>query len=254
MSEPEMEMVPVPRSRRNRHIEYLPHEMAQQLQTLRQDAIEELKDKFADRVSLLSDDIKDSVLSDTRVESSELLRGLDMHTADIEAHCAQLKEQIQADRYDGELPIIEIPNGHVIPIAQFEIDTLHRNGLGEAFRIQVAPIEDAVAGFFTELKSFVLHRLAGNFFFPRIDALVGGLNGSGTTLPVTVYSNTTSGARVEYSPAYFIAFTALAAPTSPARGVVAPGRYIFKLAKGGNHMYDGGVFDIPHSFAIHLDV
>ena len=110
----------------------------------------------------------------------------------------------------------------------------------------------AIESFVTELTPFLSQRVVGDAF-ARASAAVGGISGPPHMLTVTV-STHTQGARVSYSPSYFFSYAVLASPTSPVRGVILPGRYIFMISTPGVSKADKGIFDIPPIFNIDLQV
>ncbi|MEW7849663.1 hypothetical protein AB2N08_13265 [Massilia aurea] len=214
-----------------------------------------LTEGLSDIVEPIVDEIRTDLASEKPTDSVYLLRGLGIYTADIEQNCSELKRQVLNNRYEQYLHAVVLSDQSVVPIADALVERISEFTTPPAFQLDRAPTEQVLDGFYKALKSFVLRRLIGQFMFPRMDALVGGpMFSGGTMLSVKVTSKLTSGARVEYSPIYYIAFTVLAAPTSPVRGLIPPGRYIFKLTTIINDLYDRGIFDVPHDFDIRLNV
>lgn len=180
----------------------------------------------------------------------EALRSLRIPTADIEHNCDQLRSQVEADRYSGTLLCQRIGESSFVPISDTEVagnEEHYRKRLGQD--VNFLPTEEAVNNFCNELNRFLTQRVAGQGgYIPPAKSVIGLPPGM---LPVRVFSPT-FGARVSYSPAYFINYITLSAPTSPVTGAILPGRYIFMLSINFSRKFDQGVFDIPPSLDINL--
>lgn len=215
------------------------------------------KEHFLDDASAIVKELKESILQQEIPLAVDNLRALAVQTADIESNCAQLKKQVAEDRFEGRLACLRTGEGPFIPVSDSEFfgnTKLYNDLPHDVFTL--IDTEMAVDNFCDELTPFLTQRLAGQAYLPRADALVGGTSGGGgmnNLLPIRVFSPTI-GARVSYSPAYFISYIVFSAPTSPAIGMVAPGRYIFMLTMNNSDLFDRGVFDVPLTFDIPLAV
>lgn len=203
-----------------------------------------------------------NLLSQVENKSSldfDSLRSTGIYCADIEENLETLLRQ--ACHYD-ELGIGGHPcllhDGMCIPIADKELAPGHR--VTEHAMTHTRWGSEVVVMSFTRafsrssqaLRSFIVRRLAAKRF--QKFAAAGGIGGSNNMIPIDVHSPTV-GARVSYSPSYFINFTVLSSPTSPASGMVHPGRYVFMLTtRGPTNAIDQGMFNIPPDNQIHLSV
>jgi hypothetical protein len=194
------------------------------------------------------DDLKAAILDKARPMSFEDISGLGVPTADIERDCETLKEQIEPDGLNGSHPCREISPGVVVPI--------DRSG-AMASSHQLPEMRwlsntEAVNAFGRELVPFLIQRVAASAYFP-MRGIAGGMSPTPLMLPVTV-SAITLGARVSYSPSYFVNYQTLASPTSPVYGVLLPGRYIFMISTAGSKQYDQVLFNVPPDLTIPLNV
>lgn len=178
------------------------------------------------------------------------LRALDVPTADIERNCEQFRHQLLKDPFEGRHPCFRNEDGHAVPLAHNLFATPLEQKIGET--AEFVSSEEAVDGFTSELTPFLAQRVVGDAFV-RSSMLVGGFGGTPHMLTIRVTSRT-PGARVEYSPAYFISYAVLSAPTSPVKGAILPGRYIFMISVLGSSSFDKGVFDIPPHFDVDLNI
>lgn len=219
----------------------------------RQGTFETLKQEVADAVVDVVAEIRRDLLgSSDEGSSAEALHSLRIPTHDVEKNCDYLRDQLNADRFQGRLLCRKIGDLPYVPVSDTEYwlnEAAYADGLQHDVRW--LPTDEAVDGFLKELESFLLQRIAGSIYLPERILDFGGLISAPTMLSVNVASHT-SGARVEYSPAYFHQYIVLSAPTSPVSGMVLPGRYIFLISKRATKKYDKGVFDIPPSFSIQL--
>ncbi len=174
------------------------------------------------------------------------------HTADIEDSVEKISNLFQYwnRRSHRVVQCIQIDNSFV-PVS-FDEALLHRYARTNAAAISVVSINSAILGVREQLIEFLATRIAMEHIAKK--RLSGGMSNTPNFLSITVSSQAV-GARVSYSPSYFINYLPLAAPTSPVQGIVLPGRYIFRLTKPGpQHLVDQQVFDIPPSFNISLMV
>ena len=218
------------------------------------DALTAEAQPFAERVSQL---LVEQLHDHERRLVFEPLRQLDRPTADIEDNLEKLHGQLREARLDGRDRLTCAPIGNeMIPLSTEE---LWRQQPSQSITVPedrlrwTVPIEHALAGVKRQLSDFLARRLAGSHYF-AIRGLTGGMGSTRHMLAVTVHSRTI-GARVSYSPSYFVNYVALAAPTTPVRGMLDPGRYIFMLTSPGPlRITDNQVFDVPPSFDITLMV
>jgi hypothetical protein len=180
------------------------------------------------------------------------LRSVIAHTADIEDSVEKISDLIQYwNRRGGKvIQCIEIDNA-LIPTS-FNEALSHHYARTNTAAIFVVGINSALHGIREQLIKFLTVRIATEYIAKQ--RFSGGMNNTPNFLSIMVSSQAV-GARVSYSPSYFINYLPLAAPTSPVQGIVPPGRYIFRLTKPGpQHLVDQQVFDIPPSFNISLMV
>ena len=215
-------------------------------------AMSDLAQELEGIVDPTVESIKGNILRKKQNQVIDVLRDLDIYSADIEHHCSQLARQLMQNSHDGHLISLKTPNGSVVPIS--DASAGHLKEISLFFETGLATTEHAVAGFAAELKLFIVKRMVGQFFFPHEEQIIDdGADHRHGSLPIHVHS-LQSGARVDSSPAYFIDFKDFSSPTSPAKGSLVPGRYIFRISTGTGEFYDRGVFDVPDSFNIQLTV
>lgn len=236
--------------RRQEDIVVAMHAVRSSLRNFHSEAIQHTVHIFESTAVKIVDRLTRAILNKNEDVQFDELRSLEVPTADIERNCEQLKLQIANDRFDGKQPCQRIGETTFVPIAY------------DAFTSPIVDVdldsttwasnEEAVGGFASELTPFLTQRVAGEAFAP-IRAMVGGIGGTPFMLSVTV-STYTQGARVSYSPSYFISYMTLASPTSPVKGLILPGRYMFMISERGSNSFDKGVFDVPPHFDIDLQV
>lgn len=224
-------------------------EIDDELSTIPERVFTHLVHKVSSATTIIVKQIRNTILGATDEGTLEALRSLGIPTADIEHDCEQLRSQVEADRYSGRLVCQSIGQGPFVPISDAELMANERYYHQQSEHdVRLLSTEEAVDNFCNELNPFLAHRVAGRGYFPLAQSIVGGPS---QMLPIKVFSPT-SGARVSYSPAYFINYITLAAPTSPVLGSILPGRYIFMISTAYGKKFDQGVFDIPPSFNINL--
>lgn len=217
-------------------------------------AFKSLRDYTAKLLTPITDEIAKNILARNSRGATSALRALGVATADVEEDCDQLINQVRFDSFGGALYCLKLRNGTSVPVSDSQRHLLiDDQNLINFPSLQTEPIQKAVQNFCGELKAFLAQRLAiGNLFAPPVPP--ANLNAQPPrTLPVRVFSQTT-GARVSYSPAYFIHYVVLGSPTSPAVGTLLPGRYIFQITSSQTKTFDPGVFDIPPQFDVNLVV
>ncbi len=184
------------------------------------------------------------------------LRRLQARVADIEDNCHILNSEIQAARarFGPERGVLRCldRSGRYIPVARLDstTDAMQGTVTPNQARIHSVPIDRVLTDVEPALSEFIEIRAAAGEaeeMFARM-GMLGGIGGvPSNTYRITVRSPTI-GARVSYSPCYFINYTVLASPTSPVHGYIAPGRYVFMVTTTGQtSLYDPGQFDIPPS-------
>ncbi len=229
-----------------------------------------LQSHIHDAASAICENLANQILDEgNQPISFEGLRHATASTADIEQNVEQLQRQLHFTRsyYDGYLPCI--PAGEfIVPIAIPNFETgkyapipnpadiyyIFKNRPSDIYpEVHYLKPEEAVFGFSQQLTAFLTGRMAASTYFSfgkRPSDSPGGSN----MLTVRVHTQTI-GARVSYSPAYFINFIVFSGPTTPAESYILPGRYIFLLATADrDEIRDSGVFDIPPSFDLTLMV
>ncbi len=214
------------------------------------------------------------------------LRELSIFTADIEYLLGWLEQQYRvSNRYGSrELPCYMI-NETPIPVSipsfnsfidktDVELDGIRKcnwekfneiwyREVQEDEQAKLINADDAVDNSIAELTEFMKGRLAAKKYFDRFGvdhAMVGppsrpvvGDQSAVAMLSVEVHSKT-PGERVSYSPAYFINYMVLAAPTTPVTGYLLPGRFVFMVSNSVVSKKDPGVFDVPPHYTINLMV
>lgn len=202
-------------------------------------------------VAEVTEQLSAEIAEPSKSISYDNLRRFDIASADIERDCDQLKLQVTENRFDGKLPCSLLgEDGFLVPVSYSELLMVEMRGTepeGRAF----LPIEQALRGFAAGLTQFLLLRIAARFFFSNVSPPPP--NSSPPQMPIRVFSQT-HGARVSYSPAYFISYVTFSAPTSPALGTILPGRYLFKITTNQRDFFDQALFDIPPSFDVSLMV
>ncbi|MBD3813323.1 MAG: hypothetical protein IE917_14020 [Betaproteobacteria bacterium] len=227
---------------------------------------EELRDDVARAAKRISDEMIEQLLLPARSLSFASFRRLPLHMADVEDNLDKLKGQVRFQQQYGLTDMPCVPVGDVlIPVSTEEVWRRQHDGSRkpgdtgptesreamESFR--PLSIERALSNVGQHLSPFIADRMAASRYF-AIGGFTGGMSGSPHMLSVVVHSLTV-GARVSYSPAYFVNYIALAAPTTPVQGMLDPGRYIFMLtAPGSVRLTDSQVFDVPPTFSISLTV
>ncbi len=201
----------------------------------------------------LADDLCRDLLRDDRSINFAHLRNVPVQTADIEDNLERLARIFYILRRTGTDVIPCAAAGKFAVPISIDEEVAHNFGQlearGDVFMIGFTK---ALEGVHKQLTEFLLDRIASKVF--NKSKFHGGMSNTPNFLSITVSSRAT-GARVSYSPAYFINYMPLAAPTSPVQGVIAPGRYLFRLTTPGpQHLVDQQVFDIPPSFKISLMV
>jgi hypothetical protein len=199
----------------------------------------------------IADKLLQQLLRDDRSVDFSQLRDAPAPTADIEyslQKLANLVHHLRLRRSDS-IRCIEV-EGSFIPIS-IDDALIYRQGQTDSpngiFKVD---IKDALSGVRRQLTSFLVNRLASRYL--PIGGITGGMNSMHNLLSVKVSSHSV-GALVSYSPAYFINYMALGAPTSPVKGAILPGRYTFRLTtRGPRYLIDQQTFDIPPVFEIPL--
>lgn len=216
------------------------------LRNLPGEAFNYVKSLCLDTAVKIVEHIKADLLNRQEAVSFDELRSLDVQTADIERDCELLKGQLQADNFQGKQPCQRIGESIYVPIG-YNLETFNENQI-DLNDFEMRSNEDAVTSFGSELVPFLTQRVAADVYAP-----MRGITGEDNPLmlPITV-STQTLGARVSYSPSYFINYLTLASPTSPVKGMLLPGRYIFMISTRDSKLFDKGVFDIPPTFDIDL--
>lgn len=221
---------------------------------------EELRGDVSHDAERVSEELIEQLLSPTRSFSFAPLRRLPMHMADVEDNLDKLKGQVRYLQQEGSTNMPCVPVGDVlIPLSTEEVwrqrhDRDHESGYNGPMELAKSiSIDCALSNVERHLSPFLADRMAASRYF-AIGGFASGGGGSPHMLSVVVHSKTV-GARVSYSPAYFVNYIALAAPTTPVQGVLDPGRYIFMLtAPGPVRLIDSQVFDVPPTFSISLMV
>lgn len=211
------------------------------------EVFEHVRNKFHDVAVKLVNNLKIAILNNAEPISFDELRSVDVPTADIERDCETLKEQILFDQFGGKQPCYRIGESVVVPVDHQVLRGL--DSWNEDNQRWLSN-EDAVEAFGAELVPFLSQRVASQIYFP-IRGLTGGMNQTPLMLPVTVRAYTL-GARVSYSPSYFVNYQTLASPTSPVQGMLLPGRYIFMISAPNQKLFDQGLFNLPPDFDISL--
>jgi hypothetical protein len=226
----------------------------EELSGIHEQAFYHLSEKIRPVAEAVVNEVERRVLGASDDVATEALRFLGVPTADIEENVDQLRTEIESDRNGGRLLCQRLGEDSFVPISTAQ-GVLDRRFTSDPHseRVHLVPTERAVGGFCSELKKFLVHRLAGKSYFPFFNKSSGILASPPLMLPIKVFSPT-AGGRVSYSPAYFISYIAFAAPTSPAVGSILPGRYIFMLGTRQGKLFDKGVFDIPPTFDVNLVV
>lgn len=207
--------------------------------------------EFTDRAAVVAGALVDRLHEGVDLDYGPL-RGLHAETGDVEHHLDMLADHVNLPhvRSTGALPCVEV-DGVAVPIASQHL--LRRKSGRAAIRTKSAPLSQALEGVGHHLARFLSIRVAWDFFHPAQRPSLG-MDPTKTMLAIKVHSHT-SGGRVSYSPAYFINYIHLAAPTSPVHGRIQPGRYVFMVTTiGPKSVYDSQPFDIPPSFDVHLVV
>ena len=217
-------------------------------------AFEALRSDIGESVNQIVSEVRDYLRFRAAPESvNEALRSLPVATQDIEDNCQELRDQIAADRFNGDLMCRRVGDSIFTPASLGELakneSAYFEDNSGDTARL---PIEEGANGFCDELADFLKTRIASQ-------AIAGGSPGGGLIgtiplmLPVRVFSPTV-GARVSYSPAYFHSYIVFGAPTSPAVSHISPGRYVFLIHAPNSKKYDRSLFDIPPTYDVHLIV
>ncbi len=213
-----------------------------------------------ERTRAFADAAADELMSIIRSKSSELdfenIREL-MRTriADIEENCVSLHQQVKRSRARGDgflvcakrargyIPVSRQEEALVVDDSKFEFPTAER----EYFTVETEKALDFVE---PELADF-LHRRVATSEYVSLAQRMGMAGGTGAAPPNTfqiMVNSPSAGARVSYSPCYFVNYTVLASPTSPVYGYIPPGRYIFMVTTKAHLKHsDPGEFDIPPS-------
>jgi len=203
------------------------------------------------------------VLMDQVANKSELdffpLRSSKIYSADIEENIEQFAQQVSY--FDGlgvgGLPGIQEGDTWVaIAVNEIAKDRPVNESAEGATRwgakVKMTSFGQAFRDTHVALQRFIARRL-GAYRFQNL-AAAGGIGSTNNMLPIEVHSPT-RGARVSYSPSYFINYQVLASPTSPVKGFLHPGRYMFMLTtRGPTNVVDQGMFNVPPDYRIHLNV
>ena len=219
---------------------------------------------FSHTARVVSDTIIDQWLNTSGRMSFRSLRALPVAVADVEANLEQLDEQIRFARGTNlTVPCANV-GGKAIPVAipEFSMDShWNQKPSNELLRLYASHVasnenvistdeETALKNVGDELSGFLGNRLAASHAQRSLGAI-----GMTSTLLQVVVSAHTAGARVSYSPSYFINYLYLGAPTTPVTGYLLPGRYVFMLTTlARKKMKDNGVFDVPPIFNVSLAV
>ena len=214
---------------------------------LPREVFEHVKSTFHNAAVKLVNNLKSAILNNAESISFDELRSVEVPTADIERNCEALKEQISFDHFEGKQPCRRIGESVIVPVDYLG---LRRLGSWDQSDQHWLSNEDAVEEFGSELVPFLTQRVAAQTYFP-MRGVTGGMDETPLLLPVTV-SAYTIGARVSYSPSYFVNYQALASPTSPVKGMILPGRYIFMISTPNSKIFDQGLFNVPPDFNIPL--
>jgi hypothetical protein len=220
---------------------------------------EALRSEAEPEVEHLSAQLVEQLGEHKRPMSFEKLRRISRQMADVEDNLEKLQHQIRQARQEGLDQLACARVGDVmVPLSVDELwrqqqpQHPHAPASFDPRSRFTTSIDQALAGVKRQLAPFLLNRIAATGYFHKW--LTGGMGGTRHMLSVVVHSQTV-GARVSYSPSYFVNYVALAAPTTPVQGLLDPGRYIFMLtAQGPLRLTDSQVFDVPPSFDISLMV
>lgn len=174
------------------------------------------------------------------------LRTSGIYTGDIEADCSDLQKAAKATSFllgvfgvNPDIPDLPVPIS--APVLQFF--SLPKNW-------SIRPVQSAelFKGFSKALELFLGIRFALTSRFPTN-------TGIRPMISFTVHTRYDDG-RVHYSPCYYISNRSVfGAPTTPVRGQIDPGRYVFAVEYPGGPMQpDNGVYDVPKDQTAHLNV
>ena len=210
----------------------------------------------------------DAWLSEATNKSIDLLSAIDKRLIigqqlDIAEDIYLMGHQlaVQRLRLNGRCPIVRV-DGAWIPILTFEFGSDIWEGTDPFIEVKFVgaqdserrrdqerfDLSDAMASEIPNLMEPPLARFLG----ARL--LESSSLADGAATPNVEVQNTQHGWQVIYSPAYLLHRNGLGGPSTPVKGYVSPGTYVFGIAKPGEVIWDQTHWNVPTSDPIFIPI